>query len=146
MVYEEIGTEAFPGPPQECLCRTLIPLPVGAEVAGLNYGRHRRWRNTERLLNAGDERHKMSIDEVERRGYASASIESTLSQSSTSSLAHRRHARLLEPIVKSQSNSAQSRYFHVPAPSKWRILQLDTTAGSKLLALMPQVLRRRFFR
>ena len=60
MVYEEIGAEAFPGPPQEGLCRTLIPLRVGAEVASLNYGRHRRRVNTKRLLNAGDERHKVT--------------------------------------------------------------------------------------
>ena len=70
MVYEEIGAEAFPGLPQEGLCRTLVPLRVGAEVAGLNYGRHRRCGNTKRLLNAGDERHEVTNDEVERRGVA----------------------------------------------------------------------------
>ena len=84
MVYEEIGAEAFPGLPQEGLCRTLIPLRVGAEVAGLNYGRHRRWGNTKRLLNAGDERHKVSNDEVERRGDVLPAIEAALSTSSTS--------------------------------------------------------------
>ena len=63
MVYEEIGAEAFPGLSQEGLCRSLIPLRIGAEVADLNYGRHRRWNNTKRLLDAGDERHKVSNDE-----------------------------------------------------------------------------------
>src|SRR5271170_5553060 len=43
-------------------------------------------------------------------------------------------------------NSAQSRYLHVPAPSKWRIVQPEITPGSKLLALTAQTLRRRFFR
>jgi hypothetical protein len=90
MVYEEIGAEAFPGLPQEGLCRTLIPLRVGAEVAGLNYGRHRRWGNTKRLLNAGDERHKVSNDEVERRGGAPTPNEGTLSNSSIPSLSQRR--------------------------------------------------------
>jgi hypothetical protein len=90
MVYEEIGAEAFPCLSQKGLCRTLIPLRVGAEVAGLNYGRRRRWGNTKRLLNAGDERHKVSNDEVERRGVAPAPNEAGLSQSSTPSLAHRR--------------------------------------------------------
>src|ERR1700722_729753 len=60
VVYEEIGTEAFPALPQEGLCRTLIPLRVGAQIGSLNYGRHRRWANTKCLLNAGDERHKVS--------------------------------------------------------------------------------------
>src|SRR5882724_9391024 len=82
MVYEEIGAEAFPGLPQEGLCRTLIPLRVGAEVAGLNYGRHRRCGNTKRLLNAGDERHKVSTDEVERRGAAATQNEGSLCRSS----------------------------------------------------------------
>jgi len=58
MAYEEIGTEAFPGLSQKGLCRTLIALRIGAEVADLNYGRHRRWASTKRLLNAGNERHK----------------------------------------------------------------------------------------
>lgn len=60
MVYQKLGAEAFPSLPQEGLRRTLIPLRVGAEVAGLNYGRHRRWGNTKSLLNAGDDRHKVS--------------------------------------------------------------------------------------
>src|ERR1700676_3251268 len=90
MVYEEIGAEAFPGLPQEGLRRTLIPLRVGAAVAGLNYGRHRRWGSTKRLLNAGDERHRESNDEVERPGAAATPNEGTLSKSSISSLAHRR--------------------------------------------------------
>src|SRR5260370_22049118 len=89
MVYEEIGAEAFPGLPQEGLCRTLIPLRIGAEVAGLNYGRHRRWGNTKRLLNAGDERHKGSNDKVERRGGAPTTNEPDLSQSYTPSLDYR---------------------------------------------------------
>src|ERR1700730_7734484 len=62
MVNEELGAEAFPGLPEEGLCRALIPLRVGAEVAGLNDGRHRRWGNTKRLLNPGDERHKTSYN------------------------------------------------------------------------------------
>ena len=90
MAYEEIGAEAFPGLPQEGLRRTLIPLRVGAEVAGLNYGRHRRWGSTKRLLNAGDERHKVTNYEVERRGVAPTPNEADLSQSSTPSLAQRR--------------------------------------------------------
>src|SRR6266404_2755021 len=89
MVYEEIGAEAFPGLPQEGLCRTLVPLRVGAEVAGLNYGRHRRCGNTKPLLNAGDERHEVTNDKVERRGVASTTNEADLSRSSTPSLAHR---------------------------------------------------------
>src|SRR5258708_36011873 len=106
MVYEEIGAEAFPGPPQEGLCRTLIPLRVGAKVAGLNYGRHRRWGNTKRLLNAGDERHKLSNDEVELRGDALLSNEATLSHASTLSLVHRRRdPRSLEPIVRRRRHS-----------------------------------------
>jgi hypothetical protein len=60
MVYEEIGAEAFPGLSQEGLCSTFIPLRIGAEVVDLNYGRHRRWDNRKRLLNAGDERHRVS--------------------------------------------------------------------------------------
>src|SRR5882757_9373439 len=101
MVYEEIGAEAFPGLPEKSLGRTLIPLRVGAEVAGLNYGRHRRWGNPKRLLNACDERHKVSNDELERRGTSPASNEGTLSQSSTPSLSHRSYAsRSLEPIVR----------------------------------------------
>jgi len=45
--------------------------------------------------------HRMSNDEVERRGASPASNEGTLSQSSTLSLAHRRrHPRSLEPIVR----------------------------------------------
>ena len=63
MVYEEIGAEAFPGLSQEGFCRSLIPLPIGAEVADLNYGPPRQWNNTKRLLDAGDERHKVSIDD-----------------------------------------------------------------------------------
>jgi hypothetical protein len=89
MVYEEIGAEAFPGLPQEGVCRTVIPLRVGAEVAGLNYGCHRRWGSTKRLLNAGDERHKVSNDEVERRGVAATTSGADLSRSSTFSLPHR---------------------------------------------------------
>ena len=83
MVYEEIGAEAFPGLPQEGLCHTLILLGVRAEVAGLYYGRHRRWGNTKRLLNAGDERHKVSNDAVERRRDALPTNKADLSQSST---------------------------------------------------------------
>jgi hypothetical protein len=101
MVYEEIGAEAFPGLPEESLGRTLIPPCVGTEVAGLNYGRHRRWGNPKRLLNAGDERHEVSNDEVERRGAALPANEADLSQPSIPFLAHRRCDPLsLEPIVR----------------------------------------------
>jgi hypothetical protein len=58
----------------------------------------------------------------------------------------RERSNRLLGAIRTVNARAQSRYFHVTAPSKWRILQLDTTARSKLLALIPQVLRRRFFR